>query len=445
MDYSFQFIGYIDVSSVAIDIRVYSNNYSSMTESFFCTSPGECATLLRKRLGEPAPGRIQLLTGPRQIGKTTLLLNLANEYGDRAIYAACDGPEAAISGFWERLWAATEARAEQHGGACLFLDEIHLLTEWPSLLKGAWDRLRRRKTPVHVVATGSCALSLGWGSRESLAGRFERITLSHWGAKALSSVFGMQSASAADTLVSHGAYPGGIPLLSEQARWAAYIRDAIVEPAIGRDILAIGPVRKPALLRQVFAVAATSPAQVVALKKLQGQLQDRGALETISHYLALLAEAYLVAPLTKFSATEQRARAAPPKLVTLSNALVATMDPRGIPTHKSDPKRFGQWVENACLAFAWNQGQRVSYWREEPIEVDGVIDGSWGKWAIEVKTGHVETADLKGLAEFSKRYPSYKPLLVGEDNARSVAERAGIAFMPWRQFLLDGLSGVTRS
>jgi predicted AAA+ superfamily ATPase len=216
------------------------------------------------------------------------------------------------------------------------------------------------------------------------------------------------------------------------------VRDAIVDPAIGRDILALGPIRKPALLRQVFAVAASSPAQIVALKKLQGQLQDRGALETIAHYLSLLAEAYLIAPLTKFGATEPRARAAPPKLITLSNALLAVTDPGGIPTQERDPERFGMWVENACLAFAWNQGQKVQYWREEPLEVDGVIEGSWGKWAIEVKTGRVEATDLKGLAELTRRFPSYRPLLIGDDNARTIAERAGIFFISWRQFLLNG-------
>ena len=60
-------------------------------------------------------------------------------------------------------------------------------------------------------------------------------------------------------------------------------------------------------------------------------------------------------------------------------------------------------AENACLAFAWNAGQRVSYWREEPFEVDAVIEGNWGKWAVEIKTGAVSPADLRGLTEFTRR------------------------------------------
>jgi len=128
-----------------------------------------------------------------------------------------------------------------------------------------------------------------------------------------------------------GSYPGAFELRGDIPRWSAYVRDAILEPAIGRDILALAVVRKPALLRQVFGVAASSPAEIVSLQKIQGQLQDAGALETIAHYLQLLEEAYLVAPLGRYSSRPARQRAAPPKLITLNNALLAAVDPRGIP------------------------------------------------------------------------------------------------------------------
>jgi predicted AAA+ superfamily ATPase len=216
------------------------------------------------------------------------------------------------------------------------------------------------------------------------------------------------------------------------------VRDAILEPAIGRDILALTVVRKPALLRQVFGVSVSSPAQIVSLQKIQGQLQDAGALETIAHYLALLEEAFLVAPLGKLSTRPARHRAAPPKLITLNNALLAVMDPRGIPDRAGDPQRFGAWVENACLAHAWNAGQRVSYWREEPLEVDGVLEGSWGAWVIEVKTGSVSSGDLRGIAELVRRYPKYRPLVLCGDEARPVVERAGLEAMAWSDFLLRG-------
>lgn len=135
-----------------------------------------------------------------------------------------------------------------------------------------------------------------------------------------------------------------------------------------------------------------------------------------------------------------RKRAAPPKLVTLSNAMLAVVDPRSSPDPANDPARFGAWVENACLAHAINQGQQVSYWREEPFEVDAIVDGPWGQWALEIKTGSFSAADLRGQAEFSRRHPSYRPLVLCDEEQMTAAVRLGIAAMPWKEFLLDGVT-----
>jgi predicted AAA+ superfamily ATPase len=161
-------------------------------------------------------------------------------------------------------------------------------------------------------------------------------------------------------------------------------------------------------------------------------------LETVQHYLELLEEAFVVAALPKFAANEVRRRAAPPKLVVLNQALVAATDLAGAVTEKADPTRFGAYVENACLAHAWNSGQRVSYWREEPHEVDAVIEGSWGAFAVEVKTGEFAAGDLAGLAELTRRHRGLTPLVLCEEKHQVVAARAGMSAMTWQRFLLDG-------
>lgn len=393
--------------------------------------------LLRRRLEEKAPGRIQLLAGPRQVGKTTILLDLARHFGQRAVYAAADSPEAGIAGFWERFWAGVE-RTASRGTTVALLDEIHLLPDWAASLKGQWDRIRRLDLPVHIVATGSSALSVTHGSRESLAGRFERLILSHWSAADLAQTFHVDPADAAHHAVLFGTYPGAWPLRADPARWRAYVRDAIIEPAIGRDVLALSQVRKPALLRQVFAVAVGSPAQIVSLQKLQGQLADRGALETIASYLDLLQEAYLVAGLEKFSRRAVRRRAAPRKLISLSNAFLSATDPSGAPDPVRDSERFGAWVENACLASAINRGQRVTYWREEPLEADGVLEGDWGTWVVEIKTARFESRDLGGLLEFSRRHAGFEPLVITRPGDEPLARRLGLKAINWIDFLVAG-------
>lgn len=410
-----------------------------MLDSKFALDYDGCRRLLLERLNEPAPSRIQLLTGPRQVGKTTLFLDLAKHFGEQAHYVAGDDPQAGLPGFWERTWTEAEQRA-QRGTAVLLLDEIQHIADWGRRLKGQYDRLRRLGLPLHVVVTGSSALRVGGASRESLAGRFERLTFTHWSATAVARNFGLSPTTAASLVIRLGSYPGSLPLQNDLVRWGAYIRDAIIEPALGRDVLALGVTRRPALLRQLFAVATSMPAQVVSLQKLQGQLQDRRALETIASYLSLLEEAYLIAALEKFSEHAHRRRAAPPKLITLNNALLSALHPSGPPDPTREPARFGAWVENACLAFAWNAGQQVRYWREESLEVDGVIDGSWGAWALEIKTSAFHSTQLSGVLEFCRRYPHYRPLIITGLGDEELAIRLGLAAMSWSEFLLKGLS-----
>ncbi|MGH2830704.1 MAG: ATP-binding protein [Actinomycetota bacterium] len=397
-----------------------------------------CLNELWQRVAMSAPNRIQLLTGPRQVGKTTLLLSLAKRLEGRAVYAAADGPEASLPGFWERIWEQASAIAAARGYSILLIDEIHVLADWSTRLKGEWDRLRRRRITVGVVATGSSALRVGSGARESLAGRFERLTLAHWSAAALTSHFRMDRSAAAEHAVLLGTYPGAMELREDRRRFLAYLRDAIVEPAIGRDVMALATVRRPALLRQVFGMCAVSPAQIVSLQKMQSLLPAQSALETIAHYLSLLEEAFLVSGVQKYAARAIRRRASPPKIVVLNNGLLAAMDPDGVPDRGRDPQRFGRWVENACIAHAWNAGQQVWYWREEPHEVDAVIEGDWGRRAIEIKTGPLKNADLTGLLEFCRRFPRFRPLVVCDADRTGIAERVGVPAIGWPDFLHDG-------
>ncbi|MBM4434956.1 MAG: AAA family ATPase [Chloroflexi bacterium] len=123
-------------------------------------SYAECRDVLRTRLAERPPTRLQVLTGPRQVGKTTLLLELARAERDGAVYFPGDGPEATLPGAWERLWQQADSVAREIGRCVVLIDEAHLVHDWASRLKGEWDRVERLRLPIHVVATGSSALRL---------------------------------------------------------------------------------------------------------------------------------------------------------------------------------------------------------------------------------------------------------------------------------------------
>lgn len=109
---------------------------------------------------------------------------------------------------------------------------------------------------------------------------------------------------------------------------------------------------------------------------------------------------------------------------------------------ESESERFGFCVENARLAFAINQGQNVSYWHEEPLEIDAVFEGSWGKWAVEVKTRKFNAQSLKGLFEFSRRNPAFTPLVISAAGDEETARRHGLLSISREDFLVSGPPAV---
>ncbi len=393
---------------------------------------------LRARFEEPAPAKIQLLSGPRQVGKTTLLLELARAWGAQALYVAGDAPEAQMPGWWDVQLQKAEQIARK-GKALLLIDEIHYIHNWGRMLKHSHDRITREHIPLHVAATGSSSLQLGTGARETMAGRFERLRILHWPATEIASIFNMLPQDAVRRWIFYGGYPGGVGLVHDIQRWKSYLRESIIEPAIGRDILATETIRRPALLRQLFAVCAGHPAEIVSLQKLCGQLlSDKGSLDTVAHYLHVLEEACLVAGIRKFSEKAVRQRSAPPKLAVLNQGLLVAATSAEPPTKDTDAQRWGRWIENACIAHAWNAGQNVHYWRAEPLEVDIVMDGTWGRWAVEVKTGSYGTQDLAGLMEFCRRHRAYRPLVLCAKGDEAIASNAGFDTQSWESFLLNG-------
>jgi len=133
-----------------------------------------------------------------------------------------------------------------------------------------------------------------------------------------------------------------------------------------------------------------------------------------------------------------RRRSSPPKLVPLNNAFLAGGTHEDIPSPATAPERWGRLVENACLAHMVNSGQTVHYWSEEPLEVDAVIEGTWGKWAIEIKTGSFTTPELAGLLESSRRFRGYRPLVMCDKKDTGLARRAGVETISWQQLLWSG-------
>ncbi|QAA75926.1 MAG: ATPase [Candidatus Bipolaricaulis sibiricus] len=370
---------------------------------------------LRRRLGEPRRF-MQVVAGPRQTGKTTLVRQVLQEWGETSHYASADEPTLRDRTWLVEQWEVGRALAHQAGrqGAVLALDEIQKIPQWAETVKRLWDEDTATAVPLRVVLLGSAPLLVGQGLSESLAGRFELLHVPHWSLAEMKAAFGFTLAE----YLYFGGYPGGAKLADDPARWRRYIVDSLVETTIARDILLLTRVDKPALLRQLFQLACTYSGQILSYTKMLGQLQDAGNTTTLAHYLDLLAGAGMVTGLPKYSGSVVRQRGSIPKLQAYNTALLTA--PSGLSPEEAQADRefWGHLVESAVGAHLVNAGAAgtcaVHYWRQGNREVDFVVQIGRQLLAIEVKAGRRRDA-LPGMGLFLKEYPQARPLLVGGD------------------------------
>ena len=216
---------------------------------------------LLDRLREPRRF-IQVVSGARQVGKTTLVRQVMDRLSSPARYASADEPGLRGREWIVQQWEAARllaARADG-GGALLALDEIHKIDGWSETVKGLWDADARDEVPLKVVLMASSPLLIQRGLTESLAGRFEVLRLPHWSLAEMRDAFGWSL----DQYLFFGAYPGAAPLRTEPERWARYVLDALIEPTIARDVLLGSRVDKPALLRRLFELGCLYSGQILS-------------------------------------------------------------------------------------------------------------------------------------------------------------------------------------
>ena len=415
----------------------------------------QLSTLLG-RLGE-APERLILVTGPRQTGKTTLVRQALERLDRPGLYLPVDEPESPVlspfpgrsestfaipddpfssisgpkdTGWLVRQWERARIGAERSDRGCvLVFDEIQKIPGWSEAVKGLWDADRYHGWRLHVVLLGSAPLLMQRGMIESLAGRYETIRLTQWSFAEMSAAFDFDLPA----YVFFGGYPGTAPLVREQRRWRAYVTEAIVEPNIERDILAMQRVDKPALLKRLFELGADYSGQILSYTKMLGQLQDAGNTTTLARYLDLLAHAGLIAGLPNYAGGAHRRRASTPKLNVLDTALMSALSGYTFEEAKADRSFWGRLVESAVGAHLFNTGApevRLHYWRHRGREVDFVLARGPRLAAVEVKSGVRQTGSASGLDEFRGRFDGARPILVG-DGGMPLSEFLSVPAPEW--------------
>jgi uncharacterized protein len=367
---------------------------------------------LRNRMNEPRKF-IQVITGPRQVGKTTLAIQLANQSRTGNHFASADSVTATYTAWLEQQWEAARIKMDQDEAPefLLIIDEIQKIDNWSEAVKLQWDTDTRNKRNLKVILLGSSRLLLQQGLTESLAGRFENTYMGHWSYEEMYQAFGWE----VKQYVWFGGYPGSADLINDEDRWKKYVKESLIETSISKDILMLTRVDKPSLMKQLFEIGCLYSGQILSFNKMLGQLQNAGNTTTLSHFLQLLNTAGLLAGIEKYSKTVIRKRSSSPKFQVHNTALISAQRNESFKEIQAKHDEWGRIVESAIGAHLLNHsltaGFNLYYWREGNDEVDFVIEQK-KVIGIEVKSG--VSGSETGMSAFQKKFNPDKVLMIGK-------------------------------
>lgn len=372
-------------------------------------------SVLKTRMEEPRRF-IQVLAGPRQVGKTTLVQQFVQQTNTPVLSVSADLVEPTNKEWIILQWETVRSkmRIQQLTEYILIIDEIQRINDWSAVVKREWDADTQQGINIKVILLGSSRLLLKDGLTESLFGRFELIRMTHWTFAEMREAFDLSL----DEYIYFGGYPGGATLRSDENRWLDYMQHAIIEPGIEKDVLMTKRVLKPALMRQLFEIGCSYSSEELSFTKVLGQLQDAGNVTTLSNYLYTLSEANLLGGLQKYAKDKARRYQSSPKFMVYNTALLSALHGKGFDAERESPERWGRWVESAVGAYLLNQaeiyGYNVYYWRENNDEVDFVLENRNKELlAIEVKSGH--RIDNAGVHVFEQKFHPIHTFIVGSN------------------------------
>jgi uncharacterized protein len=369
--------------------------------------------ILEKRLREKL-NFIQVVLGPRQVGKTTGLQQIVRAWQGPALMVSADEVITPSTDWLKLHW---EKARNLGTDALLVIDEVQKIPNWSSAIKYLFDQDRAARK-LKVVLLGSASLTLQKGLGESLAGRYEVIPANHWGLDECKQAFKWNL----EDFLKFGGYPAAAELSEDIDRWQNYVRNSIIEPVLIKDILGLTTVNKPALFRQTFELAMSYPAQEISLQKLLGQLQESGNVTTIKHYLELFEGAFLLKTLQKYTGSEIRKRGSSPKIIPLNMALCHAF--RSPTLIDSNPVWRGRIFEAAVGAALSKTKGKIFYWREGRYEVDFVWELEGQLYALEIKSGRKRSS--KGLEKFIQRYSKSIPVVIDVVKGEQILEAESI-------------------
>ncbi len=386
---------------------------------------------LRDWVIDPPSRRAVLLSGARQVGKTTLLLQLVGELQlkgvphHRIIYATLDHPLLKLAGIEGVLRVWEEFRRQGEGPEFILLDEVQHDPSWATWLKHQVDFRHSRQ----IVVTGS-VVPLSDANAESGVGRWHTIKLPTLSfceylqireieqpdlpeLFSLTKLFGwsegerMQAASLAKPLVGHFheyLLRSGFPqaaLVDSISLAQRLLRADIVDKILKRDMTAYFGVRHIAELEKLFVYICLHDGGMFDIRSVASNLGI--SKQTVERYIRLCEASHLVYLLRPFGYGKEVLRGRP-KLYLADAAIAGSVLLKGRSLLEDDTA-LGLTVETAffkhVFAHYYGVSMGLSYWRRPKAEVDIIAEVSDQVVPFEVKyRNRIRSEDIAGLRVF---------------------------------------------
>ena len=430
------------------------------------------------------------ITGPRRIGKSTLLQQLIRDLinkgvaPDRIVYYSFDDPILSSQKIQVDELIDTTMRwiydLHQNELTYLFFDEIQRLERWELYLKKYYDL----RYPIRVIISGSASSPIFKKSRESLLGRVkdyhlfpfsfreyvlfslskneqlcDEVNLVYEAGKTLQGLIVEEPSNGVDeipvmplsqelrteldTLLQKYFLEGGFPEVWTLPNWVAkqeYLYDNQVKKVIYEDLIIAAEFRKPELLKNFYISLLEMPGREVNVQAIANET-GIGVLQ-IEKYLPLLEMTDLVYKISKFRSAPLRVRKGLMKFYLVDLALrnaVLRLDESLL---KNDDI-LGLYAENLVfLALKkWRGTIQLDYYRERHGEVDFIVHTAPHKFLpIEVKyRNEIKADDFDTLKKFEKKHQlAAGPIMVTKHwNDYWKRENTYLFPLPWFLLLFD--------
>ena len=382
---------------------------------------------------KPPAHRALLLSGARQIGKTTLLLQTIEALlksgvpSTKILYVTFDHPLLKLAKLDEVLDLWSELEPAKEGIEYLFLDEIQYAKDWQTWLKHQVDFFKKR----HIVVTGS-ATPLVTEGQESGVGRWhtmplatlsffeylqiKKITLPNIPELAsLSELFDWKPVqfhkvtSSIQPLVAHFhqyLLRGGFPQSAQVeniSQAQQLLREDIIDKVLKRDMTALFGVRRILELEQTFLYLCLHDGALIDIPDLCKNLEVKKP--TVNNFISLLEAAHLIYRLPPFGYGKEILRAR--YKIYLADAAIAPSIMLKGKSLLEDPTALGTAVETAFIKHAIScyrdKSIGFSYWRgtrDREVDLIATVEGKLMPFEVKYREHSTGAGELQGLQEF---------------------------------------------